>query len=74
MGRAAVGAEAPLTGVVAVSKAKRPCNRIAAKRPRHAIDALGEAFTELKDHGVLLSCIREDITGLPGKLLDVPAS
>lgn len=41
------------------------------KRPRDAIEALEEAFTELKDHGVLLGCARDDITGPRGKLLDV---
>jgi hypothetical protein len=41
------------------------------KRPRDAIDALEEGFAELKDHGVLLGCTGEDITGPRGKLLDV---
>ena len=41
------------------------------KRPRDAIEALEEAFTELKDHGVLLGFTRDDITGPRGKLIDV---
>ena len=40
-------------------------------RPRDAIDALSQAFTELKKHGVLLGFDRKDITGLRNKLLDV---
>jgi hypothetical protein len=40
-------------------------------RPRDAIDALEEAFQELKTNGVLLQCERKDIAGKRGKLLDV---
>jgi hypothetical protein len=40
-------------------------------RPRDAIDALNQAFAELKSHGVLLGFERQDITGPRNKLLDV---
>jgi hypothetical protein len=39
-------------------------------RQRDALAALEEAFTELKDHQVLLTFTRKDITGLRGKLTD----
>lgn len=40
-------------------------------RPRDAIEALEEAFEELKGQQVLSSVTRRDITGLRGKLQDV---
>ena len=40
-------------------------------RPRDAINALEQAFEELKSNGVLLQCHRKDVTGKRGKLLDV---
>jgi hypothetical protein len=40
-------------------------------RARDAIDALEEAFTELKTNDVLLDFKRRDVTGVRGKLADV---
>jgi hypothetical protein len=40
-------------------------------RPRAAIEALNDAFAELKAHNVLLGFHRKNLTGARGKLLDV---
>lgn len=41
------------------------------KRTRDAVDALDEAFEELKREGVLMNIIKEARTGARGKILDV---
>lgn len=40
-------------------------------RERAAIKALEDAFVELRDADILLSCTRKDITGPRNKIMDV---